>query len=94
MKVANYNQTNITSTTTTQIATGAGLLHSIVVNKAAAGTIIVADATTSATSATMATLKSSVAEGTYLYDCLFKTGLQVVTGANTDITVTWTTGMY
>lgn len=83
-----YNYTNVATNTTTTCKTGRGALHSIVVNTAAAGAITVYD--NSAGSGTViATLKSSVAEGTYLYDVQFDTGLTVVTAAATDITITW-----
>lgn len=86
-----YEQTNIATATTTQVATGAGKLHSIVINTTAAGTIKIID-NTSGSTANIGTLKASVIEGTYLYDCVFKTGLRIITAAASDITVTWSQG--
>lgn len=83
-----YKYKYISTQTGTLVATGRGVLHSIVVNTTSAGTIIVADSTTTTTPA-IATLKASVAEGTYLYDVVFANGLFVTTGAASDITVTY-----
>lgn len=83
-----YNYTNITGTTTTQVATGRGVLHNITVNTAAAGSIKLIDGT-SGTTANIGILKSAVAEGTYSYDVVFSAGLRIVTAANTDITVSY-----
>lgn len=83
-----YQYTNITSATTTQVATGKGKLHAIVVNTTAAGTIKIIDNTTG-TTANIGTLKASVAENTYFYDCYFAKGLRIVTAGASDITVIW-----
>lgn len=83
-----FQYTNITSATTTQIATGRGRLHSIVVNTTAAGAISIID-NTSGTTANIGTLKASVVEGTYLYDVSFSKGLRIVTAGASDITVCW-----
>lgn len=80
--------TNITTNTATQVATGKGRLHLVVVNTAAAGTVIIADGT-AASSTVIGTLKASVAEGTYVYDVYFAKGLRITTAASTDITVSW-----
>ena len=79
---------NITSANTYVLASRPGTLKRIVVNATAAGTITVYD-NTSAAGTKLATLKSSIAEGTYTYECHFNTGLTVVTGAASDITVIW-----
>jgi len=87
MSAIPQNSYNYISTQTgTLVATGTGVLVAIVINKTAAGTIIVADSTTTTTPA-IATLKSSVAEGTYYYNCSFANGLYITTGAASDITV-------
>jgi len=75
----------IDSATTTTITASQGILHSIVVNTAAAGTITVSDEV-----GTIALLKASVVEGTYLYDVAFNGYLKIVTGnADQDVTVTY-----
>lgn len=75
----------IDSATTTTITASQGVLHSIVVNTAAAGTITVSDA-----NGTIALLKASVVEGTYLYDVSFNGYLAIVTGsADSNVTVTY-----
>lgn len=70
------------------VKTGKGVLHAITVNKAAAGAIEVYDALTSVAPA-IATLKASIAEGTYVFDVAFTTGLSVKTNAAGDITVSY-----
>jgi hypothetical protein len=81
-----YN--NIKTATTTTVKSGAGMLHKIVVNTTAAGTIIIYD-NTAGSGTTIGTLKASVGENTYTYDTPFATGLTIVTAAASDITVTY-----
>ena len=82
------NATNITTATTTVVKTGIGRLKAIVVNTTAAGTITIYD-NTSAAGTKIGTMKTSIAENTYTYECRFQTGLTIVTGAASDITVIW-----
>ncbi len=86
--VPSFGFSNIATNTTTVVKIGAGHLHSIVINTTAAGTITVYD-NTAGSGTKIAILKASVVEGTYLYDCAFSTGLTIVTGAASDITVTY-----
>ena len=86
-----YRKTYISTATTTQVFTGPGTLHSIVVNTTAAGAIAVIDGIAGST-ANVASLKASIVEGTYLYDCALANGLRIVTAGASDITVTWTQG--
>lgn len=79
---------NIKTATTTVVKTGAGVLHKIVVNTTAAGTIVVYD-NTAGSGSTIATLKASIVENSYTYDTPFTTGLTIVTAAASDITVTY-----
>lgn len=92
-----YIGTNITAAapTTTLIATGRALLHSIVINKPlAAGVIAIYDGITAGgtlkgTITKPATLLSDIANTT-IYDIICSTGICIVTsGAAQDITVTW-----
>jgi hypothetical protein len=83
-----YIYRNITTATTTVVKSGAGVLKGITVNTTAAGTITIYD-NTSAAGTKIGTLKSSVVEGTYEYNVAFATGLTVVTGAASDITVAY-----
>lgn len=83
-----YDALNITTATTTTVKTRPGKLHSIVVNTTAAGTITIYD-NTAGSGTKIGTLKASVVEGTYLFDCAFNTGLTIVTGAASDITVNY-----
>lgn len=83
-----YSYNYITSATTTQVKTGAGFLHSITVNATAAGTIGIIDGI-SGTTVNIGQLKASVAEGTYIFDVEFSTGLRIITGAASDITVSY-----
>lgn len=83
--------TYINTATTTQVITGAGVLHGITVNTTAAGAISIIDGTSGST-ANIGMLASSVAPATYLYNCTFANGLRIVTAAASDITVIWTQG--
>ena len=83
-----YTHRNITTGTTTVVKSGAGVLKGITVNTTAAGTVIIYD-NTSAAGTKIGTLKSSVVEGTYEYNVAFATGLTIVTGAASDITVAY-----
>lgn len=86
--VQEYQYTNITTNTTTQVFTGRGRLHSIVIGTTAAGAISLID-NTAGTTANIGTMKASIAEGTYLYDISISKGLRIVTAGASDITVCW-----
>ena len=89
MQVVNNNSySNITSGATTVVKSAAGHLHSITVNATAAGTITIYD-NTAASGTKIGTLKASIVEGTYTFDVAFATGLTIVTGAASDITVSY-----
>jgi hypothetical protein len=62
-------------------ASSAGILHAIVVNTTAAAAITVADAR-----GTIATLKASIAEGTYVYDVEYLGYLKIATTSTNDVT--------
>lgn len=80
----NFLYNHIATNTTTTITASQGLLHSIVVNTTAAGSITVSDQ-----NGTIAILKSNIAEGTYLYDVAFSGYLKIITAAASDITVAY-----
>lgn len=86
--VQQWTYTNIATNTTTAVKSGQGMLHTIVINTTAAGAITIYD-NTAASGTKIGTLKASVAEGTYIYDVAFTTGLTIVTAAASDITVSW-----
>lgn len=83
-----YNNYNYISTaTTTQVKTGPGKLHAIVIGETAAGAISIIDGTTG-TTANIGVLKASIAEGTYKFEnCNFSAGLRIVTAGASKITV-------
>lgn len=81
-----YRCSYISSATTTQVKTGAGYLKAIVVGETAAGDISIIDNTTGST-VNLGLLKSSIAEGTYEFSCHFQTGLRIITGAASKISV-------
>ena len=83
-----YGYNNITTATTTVVKSGSGHLHSIVVGETAAGSIIVYD-NTAGSGTIIATLKASIVEGTYLFDCQFSTGCTVVTAGASKLTVNY-----
>lgn len=87
----NYLYKNLVGTQVATFATGVGTLHSIVVNATNNQPISIIDGLT-ATTAIIGTLKASVAEGTYLYDCCFSTGLRINVQGGSDITVNFNVG--
>lgn len=83
-----FTDTYISSATTTTMKTGAGLLHTIVVNGGTAGTIIVYD-NTAASGTIIASFDSTNALATYTFNCTFATGLTIITSAATKLSVNW-----
>jgi|ERR1041385_2480340 hypothetical protein len=83
-----FNYQNIPSATTTVVKNAPGMLHCITVNATAAGPITIYD-NTAASGQKIATLKASIVENTYYFDTKFLTGLTIVTGAASDITVSF-----
>ena len=79
----------ITTATTTNVKTGAGLLHKIVVNKPISGSTIKLIDNTSGTTANIGTITntSDVKPYELIYDCRVSLGLIVVTSGADDITV-------
>jgi hypothetical protein len=84
-----YKPTHVTTSSTTQVFTGKGVLHSIIVNATAASTFAIFDSAIGITSGTVAILKASVAENTYTYDATIANGLYIVNGTTGDYTVMW-----
>jgi hypothetical protein len=83
-----FSPTNIAAAATTLVKSGAGVLHSITINTTAAGTITIWDSLT-ASGTKIGTIKASVVEQTFVFDCAFATGLTIVTAGASDITVNW-----
>jgi len=81
-----FTYNNISTATTTQVKTGEGHLWAIVINETAAGTIKIID-NTSGSSANIGTMKASIAEGTYIFNCDFSVGLRIITAGASNITV-------
>lgn len=79
-----YLYKNIIANDTYDITDRPCILHSITVNTTDAGVISVNDGADS-----VATLKTSVAEGTYVYDIVLKNYLQIVTAGSPNITVAY-----
>ncbi|MEI9966174.1 MAG: hypothetical protein WDN67_00640 [Candidatus Moraniibacteriota bacterium] len=80
----------ISTATTTQVATGAGNLVSIVVGETAAGAISIIDEISGST-VNIGTLKASIVEGTYLFNVKFAKGLRIITAGASKITVVYNT---
>ena len=84
---------NIVGASTTQVKTGPGTLHSIIINNAVlSGTVTIYDNTASSgtkiATITLPVLSLTASQIQLNYNCSFSTGLRVVTtGANLDITV-------
>lgn len=87
-----YEYVHINNAATTIVSGVACKLIRITVNTTAAGVTSIYNAATSATASTtnaVGLLKSSVVEGTYHYGTKLATGLIVVTGSASDITVVY-----
>jgi hypothetical protein len=81
------NSTYISSATTTQVKTGGGVLHRIILGETAAGAITIYDETGSGTDKVIGVLKASVAEQEFDFGCVFGEGLKIVTAAASKLTV-------
>lgn len=81
----------INSATTTQVKSGAGILHKVVVNTCVAGATIDLIDNTAGTTVNIGriTCGSAVDGFVRVYDLAFATGLRVVTSAATDVTVVY-----
>lgn len=86
----NYSWENYAAAGTVVVKPDNGFLHAITVNTTAAGTITVYDNASAASGKKIATIKSNVAEQTFLYDLPFVNGLTIVLAAASDITVVFT----
>lgn len=78
----------ISTATTTTVKTGAGHLHSVVVNGGTAGTIIGYD-NTAASGTILFSFDSTNALNTYMFDVAFSTGLTIITSAATKLSVSY-----
>lgn len=78
----------ISTGTTTLIATGSGILHTITVQGGSTGTIIVYDGL-AVTTNIIASFDSTNAINTYHFDVEFSVGLTIVTSAATKLTVSF-----
>ncbi len=90
-----YSSTNITSQTTTLVATGNGVLHTIVFNKPAqSGTVAIYNGIDAGgVLLGTITIPASPKPLTLTYDIVFAVGLTIVTGgADQDITICWSQG--
>lgn len=92
-----YQSTNITlaAPTTTVVATGNGVLHSITFNKPVATGVVTIYNNTAASGTVLGTITTpaSPMPVTLVYDLCFGVGLTIVSAtAAQDITVTWAQG--
>lgn len=78
----------ISTAVTTVIKSGKGILKSITVNGGTAGTIIVYD-NTAGSGTIIASFDSTNALATYYFNIAFTTGLTIVTGAATKLSVSY-----
>lgn len=76
--------TRITTATTTAVKTGTGIVHRIIIGATAAGTITINDAV-----GTKVVLGASYPVGSHELNIECAGKIEIVTGAASDITVTW-----
>ncbi len=86
-----YEYTYISTATTTQVFSGKGTLHAIILGETAAGAISIIDEITG-TTANVGVLKASIVEGVYEFDCSISKGLRIVTAGASKLTVLWCKG--
>ena len=91
MDYTDYVPTYLATAATTQVFTGKGRLYAITIGETAAGAISVIDGTSGST-VNVASLKASIAEGTYEFNCSISNGLRVIAAGNTKFTVLWAQG--
>jgi len=77
---------HIATNTTTQVVTGRCLLVGIAVNTTSAGAISVIDGIAGST-VNVASLKASVLEGYYPFNCTMASGIRIITAGASDITI-------
>lgn len=88
-----FRFTNITTTATTAVKSGAGFLHSVTINTPVASSVITLFDNTAPSGTKIGTITlpaTLLTEGPYtaLYDVVFNTGLTVTTGTGaSDITI-------
>lgn len=83
-----YQFAYISSSTTTKVKIGAGVLHNIVVNGGTTGTIVVYNSLVGSGDI-IASFDSTNALATYGFDVGFASGCTVVTGGATKLTVSY-----
>lgn len=84
----NYKINYISTATTTQVHSGQGQLVCITVGETAAGAISIID-NTSGSTVNIATLKASIAEGTYWFLTNYSAGLRIITAGASKLTVVY-----
>jgi hypothetical protein len=88
VKIAPSKSVYISSGATTVVKTGGGRLIRVSITETAAGTITIYD-NTAGSGTVLAAFKASVVEGTYEFNLPFATGLTIVTGAASKLTVVY-----
>ena len=83
-----YEQVHISTATTTQVKTGAGRLHAIVIGTPLdlAGDVSVIDNITGST-VNLALLEATLPAQTLIFDCAFTTGLRIITAGADKLTI-------
>lgn len=81
-----FKPTYVTTSSTTQVFTGKGIFHGVVVNATSASTFAVYDGIANTTTP-VAILKASIAEGTYTFDATIARGLYIVNSTVGNYTV-------
>ena len=75
----------MSTTVSTVIKSGNGVLHAIVINTGAAGIVTIYD-NTAGSGTKIATLKTGITERTLIYDLKFDNGLYVIPAAAVNVT--------
>ena len=85
VQLEGYSFKNLADTVSQVVKTGNGLLHAIIINAKAAGTLTVYD-NTAGSGTKIATFASNAPEGTYTFNLKFATALYVIPAAAVNVT--------
>jgi hypothetical protein len=87
--VASFVPFRISASGTNVVKSGPGVLHSITINTATAGTITIYDNVAGSGTVIATITVTAAVTVTLTYDAVFALGLTVVSSANTDFTVSY-----
>lgn len=82
-----FQYRNIPASGTVVVKPDSGVLHAVVVLKTSASTIEIYDNSSAASGDSIGTMKASIVEGSYIFDCDFINGLVLKLNGASEVTV-------